>query len=96
MSVRVSIGPLGTLASRLFCVDSIAGVSDGDADRIQADCPLGVDARISVSVHRDDGRLVWGALERWVTGYVRHYYPSDAEVGADAELQQFVRWCASA
>lgn len=41
--------------------------------------------------YRDDGRLVWGAIERWVSGYVRHYYPSDAEVGADAELQQFVR-----
>ncbi|MFO0758431.1 MAG: lipoxygenase family protein [Byssovorax sp.] len=41
--------------------------------------------------YRDDGQLVWQAIERFVTGYVHAFYPSDAEVGADAELQQFVR-----
>lgn len=41
--------------------------------------------------YRDDGLLVWRAMERFVAGYVQACYASDAEVAADAELQQFVR-----
>lgn len=41
--------------------------------------------------YRDDGRLVWRAIERWVASYIQHYYASDAEVAADSELQLFVR-----
>lgn len=41
--------------------------------------------------YRDDGRLIWQAIERWVGSYIQHYYPSDAEVAADSELQLFVR-----
>lgn len=35
---------------------------------------------------RDDGLLVWGALERWVEGYLGLYYTSDAAVASDGEL----------
>ncbi len=37
--------------------------------------------------YRDDARLVWDALHRWINAYVRLYYPSSAEVVADPELQ---------
>jgi len=37
--------------------------------------------------YRDDGRLIWDAIHAWVDAYVRLYYPSDAEVVADTELQ---------
>lgn len=42
-------------------------------------------------LHRDDGKLVWKAIESWVTGYVNHHYRTDGNVGADAELQAMVR-----
>lgn len=41
--------------------------------------------------YRDDGRLVWAAIERFVSAYVQAAYPSDAEVVSDVELQAFVR-----
>ena len=41
--------------------------------------------------YRDDGLLVWNALESWVRDYVHHYYPTNAHVTADVELQTFVR-----
>ncbi|MGE0708763.1 MAG: lipoxygenase family protein [Planctomycetota bacterium] len=41
--------------------------------------------------YRDDGLLIWGALREWVETYLHTYYPSDAEVQADRELQA---WCA--
>jgi arachidonate 15-lipoxygenase len=45
---------------------------------------------------RDDVRPLWDALERWVGGYVDAYYPTDAEVAADRELQGFVAEVAAA
>jgi hypothetical protein len=36
--------------------------------------------------YRDDGLSIWRALHTWVSGYIEHYYKSDAEVGADREL----------
>lgn len=37
--------------------------------------------------YRDDARLIWSALERWVGAYVALYYPRDAAVQKDSELQ---------
>jgi len=34
-----------------------------------------------------DGLKIWSAIETWVTEYCSIYYPSDAEVQGDAELQ---------
>lgn len=39
---------------------------------------------------RDDGLLIWRALEQWVRSYVGVYYPTDAAVQGDSELQAFV------
>ena len=40
--------------------------------------------------YRDDGLLIWNALETWVGAYVGHYYATDAAVQGDVELQAFV------
>jgi arachidonate 15-lipoxygenase len=40
--------------------------------------------------YRDDALLLWGAIGRWVEDYVNYYYPSDAAVQADPELQNWV------
>jgi arachidonate 15-lipoxygenase len=39
--------------------------------------------------YRDDGLLVWGATERWVSRYVNHHYADDSAVVSDHELQAF-------
>jgi arachidonate 15-lipoxygenase len=40
--------------------------------------------------YRDDALLIWGAINQWVEDYVKHYYSSDAAVGGDTELQNWV------
>lgn len=37
--------------------------------------------------YRDDALLVWGAIERWVKGYVGLHYKKDEDVQGDAALQ---------
>ena len=87
-------------------VDKLLLTTIGSVIQIGAEAVLGYDFNASMfpeqlvarGVHeldisypyRDDGLLVWGALEQWVRHYVEHYYVSDAEVGADLELQAFV------
>lgn len=53
----------------------------------------GVDASSALREYpfRDDGLLVWDAIERFVRGYVTTYYTSDDAVRADGELAAFVR-----
>lgn len=53
----------------------------------------GVDGASSLREYpfRDDGLLVWRAIERFVRGYVTTYYTSDESVASDAELAAFVR-----
>lgn len=41
--------------------------------------------------YRDDGALVWRAIESFVRAYVEHHYRGDADVAADLELQAMVR-----
>jgi arachidonate 15-lipoxygenase len=59
------------------------------------DLPLSLAARgvsgIPDYPYRDDGLLVWGAIERFVTAYVKVYYQADADVAADSEIQAWVR-----
>lgn len=40
--------------------------------------------------YRDDALPLWDALLDYLSEYVSLYYPTDAEVGADGELQDFV------
>lgn len=36
---------------------------------------------------RDDGRVIWDIIEKWVQAYVKGFYKSDEEVAIDVELQ---------
>lgn len=40
--------------------------------------------------YRDDGRLLWKAIRRFVEGYVRQAYPDNRSVAEDSALQAFV------
>ncbi|KAL2079394.1 hypothetical protein ACEWY4_025138 [Coilia grayii] len=40
--------------------------------------------------YRDDGLLVWDALSKYVEGVLAVFYPSDAEVASDEELQNWI------
>src|SRR6185503_2652526 len=52
----------------------------------------GVDdsSRLPDYPYRDDALLLWNAIHQWVKNYVNHYYASDAAVGADTELENWV------
>lgn len=41
--------------------------------------------------YRDDALLHWAAMTKWTRAYVDLYYPDDASVQADAELQAFAQ-----
>ncbi|XP_072588156.1 arachidonate 12-lipoxygenase, 12R-type isoform X2 [Vulpes vulpes] len=41
--------------------------------------------------YRDDSLAVWDALERYVTEIITYYYPCDAAVAGDPELQSWVQ-----
>ncbi|MES2645119.1 MAG: lipoxygenase family protein [Myxococcota bacterium] len=46
---------------------------------------------LPVYPYRDDGLLVWHALHAWVQSYLAVYYPTDADVQGDYELQAWAR-----
>lgn len=41
--------------------------------------------------YRDDGFLIWNALHEWVSDYLRLCYTSDAQIVADADLQNWAK-----
>lgn len=47
---------------------------------------VGADSALGNYPYRDDGLLVWNAIETWVKEYVGTYYASDADVTGDTEL----------
>ncbi|MFL0356392.1 lipoxygenase family protein [Erythrobacter sp. GH1-10] len=47
---------------------------------------VGPDSALTDYPYRDDGLLVWNAIEEWVGDYIRVYYASDADVAGDTEL----------
>ncbi|MFD8500918.1 lipoxygenase family protein [Amycolatopsis sp. NPDC059657] len=57
----------------------------------------GVDSLATLPHHpyRDDGLLVWNAIQRWVGEFVAGYYKSDADVLGDHELQGWAAEAAS-
>lgn len=48
---------------------------------------VGADSALGDYPYRDDGLLVWNAIESWAKAYVRTYYSSDDDVTGDTELQ---------
>ena len=48
---------------------------------------VGQDSALRNYPYRDDGLLIWNAIERWVSDYVNLYYQTDEEVRLDHELQ---------
>ncbi|XP_038157960.1 polyunsaturated fatty acid lipoxygenase ALOX15B-like [Cyprinodon tularosa] len=40
--------------------------------------------------YRDDGMKLWNSLHRFVSGILKHYYKTDKDVKADAELQDWI------
>ncbi len=57
----------------------------------------GVDDREAFPIYpyRDDALLYWDAIHEWVNSYLRLYYPNDAEIQRDTELQNWARELAS-
>ena len=41
--------------------------------------------------YRDDGMLVWNAMEEYVTDVVNMHYKTDADIMNDSELQHFAQ-----
>ncbi|AMV24978.1 Linoleate 9/13-lipoxygenase precursor [Gemmata sp. SH-PL17] len=40
--------------------------------------------------YRDDARLYWDAIQKWVSDYLALYYPTDGEVQSDPELKAWL------
>ena len=55
----------------------------------QVFCRRGVD-KLPVFPFRDDTRLLWQAIKRFVAGYLRCYYRNDQDVRDDTELQGWI------
>ncbi|XP_074306990.1 linoleate 13S-lipoxygenase 2-1, chloroplastic-like [Silene latifolia] len=51
--------------------------------------PYGIKLTIQDYPYANDGLLLWAAIEKWVTDYVTHYYPSQEVVQSDEEIQQW-------
>lgn len=83
----------GTIeASRKLAVESLYRVPYFNEGAL----PVELEARGVLSPdldypYRDDALLVWGAIERWVTDYLKLFYANDAAVAADEALR---RWAA--
>ncbi|NJR41929.1 MAG: hypothetical protein HC767_04005 [Akkermansiaceae bacterium] len=45
------------------------------------------DATLPEYPWRDDGKLIWEAIHKYVASYLQHFYPSDQELQRDAEVQ---------
>ncbi len=48
---------------------------------------VGTSSALTNYPYRDDGLLVWEAIETWVKEYVRVYYDADRDITGDTELQ---------
>jgi arachidonate 15-lipoxygenase len=45
------------------------------------------DQRLPHYPYRDDGKLVWNELSKFVTKYLNYFYPNPSDITADSELQ---------
>ncbi|KAK1290588.1 putative linoleate 9S-lipoxygenase 5 [Acorus calamus] len=53
------------------------------------DKPCGIRLVIKDYPYAVDGLEIWAAIERWVHGFIRRYYPGNGSVASDAELQSW-------
>ncbi len=51
---------------------------------------VGHDSKLTHYPYRDDGLLLWAALEDWCQNYIDIYYESDGDVADDTELASWV------
>ena len=81
----------GTIeASRAAAVAAVTGTPFGERALPVALAKRGVND-LPEFPYRDDGMLIWDALNAWVTSYVRLYYANDAAIAEDAELLEWAR-----
>jgi arachidonate 15-lipoxygenase len=83
----------GTIAvSREIAVNAARDYPFNESMPPRALASRGVDdpATLPAYPYRDDALLVWAAIHRWVDGYLRVYYKTDADVQADTELQAWI------
>jgi arachidonate 15-lipoxygenase len=45
--------------------------------------------------YRDDGLLLWNAIQTFVSGYLNYFYPTDGAMVGDVELQSWAQELAS-
>ncbi|MCZ0902369.1 lipoxygenase family protein, partial [Microcoleus sp. HI-ES] len=45
--------------------------------------------------YRDDGLLLWDAIETFVSGYLKFFYPTEIAIVQDVELQTWAQELAS-
>lgn len=63
-------------------LDFSAAMLPNDLKRRQVACH----ADLPDYPYRDDAELLWNAIQRWVSNYIAVYYPDDATLLADTEL----------
>jgi arachidonate 15-lipoxygenase len=75
--------------SRRLAADAVARVRFDEILLPATFAMRGVDDVSSFPVYpyRDDSLLYWNAIHHWVDEYTALYYPSDADVAGDVELQ---------
>ena len=81
----------GTMEStRAAVVAGVSGYRIDDAMIPNAFKARGVDDNVlSVYPYRDDSRLYWDAIERWVSDYLKIWYRTQADLEADHELRNW-------
>ncbi|CAA6668318.1 unnamed protein product [Spirodela intermedia] len=67
-----------------FDMEALPGMAEEDPSE-----PCGVKLVIEDYPYAADALLVWSAIEDWVRDYVSLFYPSDAVVSGDGELQSW-------
>lgn len=79
--------------SRGLAASGLRSVSVSESSFSQSLRSRGVDDRTWLAnyPYRDDAQLYWDAIAGWVLDYLNLYYPSDEEVGRDAELLAWMK-----
>jgi arachidonate 15-lipoxygenase len=88
----------GTIkASRSLVVSGLQSCRFNDVLLPRSLAARGVDSDewLKVYPYRDDAQQYWAAIQKWVADYLALYYPTDADVTADRELNAWLAEIAS-